>query len=364
MQFPKPRLSRWPEERPRHDVDAERIGGLRQGIAEVPWYVRSAYTIETNKAGFEVVVGHGDSREYYPIAHPRLPFELAHVEFGDRKSLLTFVHQWGVLGEDRFRPYAGPEPRASWHSSDSLDFVWAHARTVRHVLTLYDALLRDDSDALADAMRNLAVPTQSLGALPALVDEVPPHLETAPWWAARGDIVLFDPRCWSPSFGFVQEAEGYWPPGGYGVEGAAAETIADFIAGNVSGIRATLYMRDQPWHKDEDVEMAPPLSRIRFAYAFDALIEAAWWHLANVVTDRGDVGRCRQCGHQFGRTDKRQEFCPPLDEHVLEAKLGNRQRAVSQCASRSRTRKYRSQSGRTSGMGEPESLASKIGGKA
>ena len=314
---------------------AERRESWQRAVTDKEWRLYSVYEVTNNRAGVKVVRGHGVSRDYYPMAYPRLPFELAQVGYGDTDSTLEFVHKWGLLGYNVLFPESERRSDAGWYNDDPTDFIWAHAHTVRSVLALYSALRRDDATELAEAMKALAQPSH----FPDYPEDVPDHVRDAPWWAHGEGIALFDPRYWVPEFGYVRSV----PPPGYGPEEVVAETIAEFISGNLPGIRPIVNLRDPVWMTGpQGGSAARPLSRLRTMYLFDALVQAVWWHLANFVSGERDLAKCRECGHYFERTDKRQEFCPPPEEHALQARHGQRARAVSLCASRNRTRRRRS----------------------
>ena len=320
--------------RSEEQLAAERRESLGRAMTEREWRVYSAYSVEQDRAGVEVVRGYGAWWDYHPMLHPNLPFELAQVEFGDRDSLLAFVGQRGLLGYEILLPERERTAWGGWYNDDPLQFIWLHAYTVRHVLALYEALYREDTDELAEAMKDLAEPTQ----FPEYAKDMPDHVRTAPWWAVGEGVALFDPRYWVPAFGYVRAD----PPVGYSPEEVVAETIAEFVSANLEGVKSTVHIKDPVWRVGPQGASAPPLSRLSQVYMFDALVQAVWWHLANLVTGQREIIRCRGCGFYFERTDKRQEFCPPPKEHVLQAKYGQRARAASLCASRYRTRRHRS----------------------
>jgi hypothetical protein len=227
-------------------------------MVELAWRLYSAYSVEQNKNGEEVIRGHGWAMEYYPMAYPRLPFELVRVDFGDKDTALNFVHKWGMLGYEILLPESERTAAYGWYNDDPLEFIWCQGYTVRHVLTLYEALCHDDSGELANAMTAIAEPTQ----FPQYGDEVPDHVRKAAWWAAGEDVALFYPLHWVPDMGYWGMDIKKFAPPGYGPEEAAAETIATFISGNLSGIQPMVHLRDPVWRTGQQGSSASPHSRL------------------------------------------------------------------------------------------------------
>lgn len=72
----------------------------------------------------------------------------------------------------------------------------------------------------------------------------------------------------------------------------------------------------------------------QWTYRFQTLRAVAFWHLGNYAIGEDRVGRCLECGKRFERTDRRQNYCPPL----YHDGIGRRQ---SQCGLRHRQRNLR-----------------------
>jgi hypothetical protein len=72
----------------------------------------------------------------------------------------------------------------------------------------------------------------------------------------------------------------------------------------------------------------------RSFFHFSALIEAAYWQLADIV-EGGRVVRCDECGALFPQTREGQRYCPPQFRQK-----------ESPCAQRARVRRYNQRHGR------------------
>ena len=243
----------------------------------------------------------------FPMAHPNLPFELAKIEFGDSQAVLEFVHRWGTLGFDRLIDLNMVA------SFDPLWFVWWHARTIKDVLDIYTALQSGDVDAITAAVTAAAQPEESSIDV-GVMDAMGYHVSGRHVGSTASDFTL-------------------------PVEEQGLGLIRSFVSGNIAEIHPSVGLQNS------DVfpyETSPsPLKRLNVTFTFTALIQAIWWHLADFVHADGEVARCRECGKHFQRTHKRQQFCPPPEEHRLEVGAV-RQRAQSLCGLRNRTRRHRS----------------------
>ena len=95
----------------------------------------------------KIVIGESQKHRFCdPFVFPELPARLADVEDGDEDGTLAFVQEWGLLGySELFTSRASAAQRAEFDSSygqwgDPLDWIWAHARTVRILLKLISLL--------------------------------------------------------------------------------------------------------------------------------------------------------------------------------------------------------------------------------
>jgi hypothetical protein len=292
---------------------------------EVEWPTYPVYFVEADSDGLQIVkaVGVDRPRTYHPMAYSRLPFELAKVNFEDEAGALAFVHQWGLLGYDLLI-----DQSEQIRLGDPLEFIWWHARAIRNLMKLYDALGRNDPKRIRVALEGVTI----------LIGADRPQRATGrhsgPARIIRGrafegisggnkKLIYFD-------FADYQDQPDY-----HDDKMHAVNLITTVIQWNISGIESTLYSRAYRF----DDESA--LDSLFMGFMFGSLIEGIWWHLARYVAGQGDIAICKGCDHYFERTDKRQQFCPPPEEHVLEAQHGIRQRAQSLCANRYRLKKHR-----------------------
>ena len=59
-----------------------------------PWPLYDNYDVTD-----EVLIPLGEPNRYYiPTAYPRLPYEFAKLEYGNKDSAIQFVEEWGLLG--------------------------------------------------------------------------------------------------------------------------------------------------------------------------------------------------------------------------------------------------------------------------
>lgn len=313
-----------PVEGPEDQPQTQRRESLSRALTDRPWTVYDSYHIAEAQDGAEVIsVGQGYYQTYFPMAYPRLPFELTRVEPFDRESALTFVHKWGLLGYDQLTSELEIP-----HYGDPVDLIWRHAYTISNVIALYDALYTGDTTAMAAAWEKLVRPDF----FPEYEDDISERYHEEPWYACQEGVVLFQP--------FIdKDVMTQWQSQELKDE-AAARAVTEIIESNIQGVRPIL--RVEPTEARPEGAAAPPVSRLSGSYTFRALIEGIWWHLSDYVTRQHEIARCKECDTYFQRTRKAQEFCPAPEEHVREVKSGVRTRAVSLCAQRYRTRKSRS----------------------
>lgn len=219
-------------------------------------------------------------RWYTPSTRLELPGELAKLTPGDDAAVLRFAKIYGLLGYWYFMP---ENESVEGPVGDSLKWVWAHAETVRLVLSLKDKLDQEDAEGLEQTLRKLEHPT--------LRGQFPVK------FAARGILrtLVFYPTSSHRSL--------------------AASILMSIVNENISGIHPKI-----AW--DEKRGIFVPYS------SFSTLIEVVYWHLSNVLSG-GRVTRCETCGGRFIQTDRRQRFCP----------TGTKQE--SPCAVKARVREWR-----------------------
>ena len=232
-----------------------------------------------------------------PMGYANLPFELAKVEFGDDQSVLEFVSGWGTLGFDTL---IHEDASARF---DPLWFIWWHARTVKDVLNLYAALQDGDDDSISREVKAITQPRES---------EIH-QVESPTGYHIEGTQVV-------PTTLDLGEP----------IEEQALELIRSFVTGNIANVNPVIYI-----HYPDVApfsESGSPLVRLNFTVKFGVLIEAVWWHLANLVFNIGEIGRCEDCGSYFERTPRNSQFCLPPDGHIRRMAL-NKRRALHVCVS-------------------------------
>ena len=282
------------------DYELDRAESLQRGLSTQLWPVYDAYFLENS-----IIKSEGHHRLYFPLARPRLLFDLAKVLDGDKDAALAFVRNWGHLGH-----FAVVDPTKR-RDGDPLSFIWGHAYTVRNVLTLFKALQSEKPDAL----------DQALDEIVSLRPFTKDALNTYPswlWMARSREIISFELLDQTP-------------------EEFALKIISNSIAKNLEGTSPVVKIEpDAPGQPPTS-----PLSRLRFSFRWNALVEVVYWHLAGVVTRGRHISRCKECGGFFEQTDRRQEFCPPSEEEIMQARQRARSRAQSKCALRYRVRQHR-----------------------
>jgi hypothetical protein len=250
---------------------------------------------------------HAFARRYAPALHPEILAELAKLPRGDVDAVLRFARLYGTLGYQAFIP------REVWARGDGIPigdplvWIWTHARTLLMCLELSHLLQEGDVASLRTYLQSMRLTDQdkeAWGAIHAsesssVRDNKPPIALVA----IQGKIIV---RGWM------------WPGASdQDVKNLAREIRRRLINDNIAGIHRTLL---DDGKKDG------------LFWKFKALIEMAYWHLANAVDGRR-FKRCEadDCGALFVQTDPRQRYCPPL--------FGQKQE--SRCAVRHRVHKHR-----------------------
>lgn len=289
---------RWPKD---HDVS------IRRWSSEFEWPIEPSYGF-TEDNGTEIIEAtrspFGYRRKYLPLAYSSLPFELSKVEYGNKESALTFVHKWGFLG---FNWMSGPEK--VWHG-EPLGFIWLHAKAMRDILAIFQALQDEDEDALIIAL-----------------DACAPVIENP-----DKDLTIY--RNASLIVG-ANATAGYTVTHLKGKPTAAGISILTrVISDNIQDIHAVMYPTD--YGRDSG---RVALDGLVLGFDFDTLVEAIWWHLGSVVSGRSTILKCKECGYYFKQEHRRQVFCPVEDwkKDATEPRV----RPQSACASRFHSRKTR-----------------------
>ena len=254
------------------------------------WPVHEIHVMEG-----DLLKGMGQQRLYFPMAHTRLPFELAKVNTDI--GAVSFANKYGLLGH----PFIFADT-VEGVKGDRLDFFMGHVLQVRRLLALYRSVHLGEEE-LAD---NLAV---LIGKEP--TDRPTDQKPVVPYW-----------------FGANLSAIRYTALGRHTKESLAFDILATVISRNTTNLRPMLQRRD------DDAGLV-------IQYRWGVMLEVLYWHLAILVTGNKTLGQCENCGRHFEMTDRRQLFCPPDEQQIAEAKSGLRSRAQSACALRYRARKHR-----------------------
>lgn len=298
------------------DYDTERRESQRLGLGGQAWGVAAAYEID-----HDVILPVGDERLYFPMGRPRLPFELAKISGGNEGAAVAFARKWGLLGHWAL---VDSKDRVG---GDPLEFVLGHAYVIRNVLTLIDGLRRGDPDSVSWAIGE-TFPEEP-------ISRRNPNSRYPAWrWllGARPIVTLM-----------IDD--------GATEEDLALRAIANTLSGNLKGIHPAVVTQVPA----EGTSRQSPISRLRRTFRWRALVEVAYWHLWNLIERGRPLAICQECGGFFERTDARQQFCPPPEDEVQEARTGLRSRSQSKCGLRHRMRKLRrgeSRPGRSPGSRE------------
>jgi len=212
-------------------------------------------------------------RAYQPADCPQLPEKLAGIRDGNESDVLSFVHQFGMLGHDSLARMQGY--RTGFRNGDPLDWFFAHTQTVRLCLQLTEMIQNEDGAGIE-----------------ACLDEQGPGSQLT--YAILSEWVLDGypsgvPACPDP------------------IELARA-TRRTLINGNTRylfrylyGVTAKEKSSSRVWKQEISL------------FGFTSLIEVIYQHLADVVLNGNAVRRCKnkRCGRYFVQATKRQEYCPP-----------------------------------------------------
>ncbi len=249
---------------------------------ETTWEVSADYVVKDGK-----LWSIGQTTEYPPMGHKELPGEMAKLSPGDEGAVLQFAQTYGVFGYAKLRHIA-PEEKPP---GEPLDWIWAHARGLKLCLGLSDYLQTRDEEKLEVYLDT--------------------HRASKTW---RGLRMYEAEIAYREQIVQVQWAR---DAGESAVDLARCIRI-ELINENIRGIRRAF----------QDVDGSD-----QSYFVFSALVEAAYWQLADMMTAHEPIQRCTACGAPFIQTDPRQRFCLP-----------KRNQKESACAIRFRVRKHREQS--------------------
>jgi hypothetical protein len=299
--------------------DAEVIANLERGFTQF-WPVYEDYAIVDGALCWQ-----GKQKySYAPMVHEEIPNQLAQLKRGDEADVLQFARTYGSLGYQKFLPPTG----GVWKPiGDPLSWIWTHSETIRFCLEISKLLHEEDLDTLKDVICSQHVTLKDVEEFykPHEVEEIEYvlYLLQQPSWGIRGKF----PTMMVAERDKVRLAWHGLP------NGKCLSDIDDMayharlfrnsvINANIQGIDRALPMGARSSIKD------------RSYWKFSALIQTAYWHLADTL-DRGRIKRCEECQAPFIQRDKRQRFCPPPASPIPS------KRRHSRCGTRKRVQEYR-----------------------
>ncbi len=267
--------------------EIDKSGGKREDFErnlqlgfKTTWERHQDYKIQDDN-----LIGIGPSRTYAPMVRKELPSEIAKLTTGDEKSVIKFAKDYEGFGHSQLSM-----PSNGYSTSESildpLDWIWAHSRNIKFCLELPEYLKSKDENKLYDFL-NI-----HLG-----------QKQTNWYWSetAYRDKVIT--KRWKLS------------SCGNSLIDLARYIRMEIINKNIVGIRREFQDVDG---LDQDY------------FAFSALIEVAYWQIADTIKENQEIIRCEECGASFVKTHTRQKFCPPKFRQTESA-----------CATRFRVRKCR-----------------------
>jgi hypothetical protein len=241
------------------------------------------------------------ARVYEPAEHRQVVTDLAKLHDGDENAVLAFADHWGRLGQGVLIAKASgvrDQPR------EPLDWIWAHARTVRLCLDLLNYLQKEDEQGLTDFLPTLQLPSPT----PTLEDPIPPEALPDPednWpggvYPWRSDIV----NTWD-----WRGPRRLALANGGGVVHLARNIVADIVSRQIGGLGWVLRETERGF---------------ALGFSFAALIEIVYWHIGRFAEELNSLGLCEACGNYFHKTHGKQQYCP-ASEDWAESRCGRRAR--------------------------------------
>ena len=235
------------------------------------------------------------ARQYFAILYPQLPFEIAKLSSSGPEAVQNFASTWGLLGYERlfFQDQAESftHPRrpgeedyrngveqmiktarggiaAERFGYEPLAWVQAHAYGIAWIIAVYKDLEEANAEAVTHAVMRLPrVSTTSSNR----------KLECALAWDGPIPYEIAVP---------IKLTN-------------VAQTIRIIINHNLRGVARMVS------------NVRTPENRGMPLFSFSALVQYAYWHLANLFDHCINIAQCQSCGYWFAQTDQRQRFCPP-----------------------------------------------------
>ena len=236
----------------------------------VTWPAYKNYIIKNERLRPIITDKDPDITFYAPGGMEVLPGEIAKLERNDQDAALAFAHRYGLLGYSELS-----ESKVQQPYGDPLDWLWLHAETLALCLSLKKMLDGRATDSLNRRLRDF------------------------PQGNTHSSIPA--PRITFASRETLQRRTFFVP------SGTSRAAVLQSLAANILGVIV-----------NANIEQLHPVltwstkrQMFRQHFWFTALIEVAYWHIANVLQG-GKVVRCAGAGCRgiFIQTDGRQRFCP------------------------------------------------------
>ncbi len=275
------------------------------------WWVAKGYQVIDN-AAVPIDTHENNLRFYYPAIHSELPGEFANIEEGNEKSVMDFVHNWGLLGYGNLlaEDSGSDAVRKTWqstridqyrrllrdlaieslkrrgrHNGDPITWIWLHAKTIRMVLDLLDSRRKAEEQAQPEKYLRNAIQEASF-----------------PYQGPKGAY------CISFAQGSFQEPKDYFisdldqkeKP-----EKIVGLILTAILEPNLQYLRYSLVT-----HEDGSIE------RI---CNFPALLSIIYYLLADAAAGERTYIRCQYCLKYIPRTHLNQLYCPHPDNPKCES---------------------------------------------
>jgi hypothetical protein len=247
------------------------------------WGVARSYEVRDRLL---VAVG-PEVRGYDPLVKSELPIKLADLHLG-KISPLAFTLRYGFLGYDSLVPI---KKRLG---GDPIEWIRAHALTVFVALELMGRMqAEDDPYPLMDFLKR--IPKGRYGFLAEQKDldfsRLPRSLDFAIRTHSRQKTRVPPVRL---------------------CEALAKRVVQDLVNPNIARIRRQLTMSSA--------------GQIHSVFRFDAMVQCAYWQIANQLESGGGIRRCEYCGRFFVASHPNERFCPPSGS-ARRSKCGQNDRA-------------------------------------
>ena len=233
-------------------------------------------------------------KHYEPFVCRELPAKFAQLRLDDEQGVLAFAGTYGLLGYgdlERIGLHRSnePEPLAWW---------WAHAATVRMILTLRNILMDNERDADAKLMRLLEEGIQATDPSDAIAMGVP----------AR-DGSYFIPFAWHRD----TDNRCYYD---FFLPGKVGRRPAELMPSERVEVGWT-YLTDVLSRNLERVHRVvnPPSKRserVEVNWTTHSLLETIYSHVADVLEGKVGYRTCNRCGAWFESRHGHQRYCPPV----------------------------------------------------